>query len=62
MAYGLTGLAFYKLKEYREAERMFAVGLERNPNDRVLLSNDVELALIQGDLDRSEPEWRHSIP
>ena len=46
------GLNLYKQQRYPEAQAQFALGLQQFPKDLNLLSNDAELALVQGDSTR----------
>ncbi len=46
------GLELYKQQRYPEAQAQFALGLQQFPKDLSLLSNDAELALVQGDTTR----------
>jgi hypothetical protein len=42
----------YKHQRYPEAQAQFALSLQQFPQDLLLLSNDAELALVQGDTTR----------
>jgi WD40 repeat protein/TolA-binding protein len=46
------GLNLYKQQRYPEAQAQFALSLQQFPQDLLLLSNDAELALVQGDTTR----------
>ena len=46
------GLNLCKQQRYPEAQAQFALSLQQFPKDLNLLSNDAELALVQGDTTR----------
>jgi tetratricopeptide (TPR) repeat protein len=46
------GVSLYKQKQYPQAQAIFAKGLEKFPEYLDMLSNDAELALVQGDKQR----------
>ena len=52
--FGCNGISLYKQKNYAEAQTVFSQGLEKFPSDLPLLSNDAELALVQGDIQRMQ--------
>jgi len=48
------GITFLKLKRYQEATEAFNQGLQHSPENLSLLSNDLELAIIQQDITRAK--------
>ncbi|MGZ5077392.1 MAG: nSTAND1 domain-containing NTPase, partial [Methylobacter sp.] len=48
------GISFYKQKQYPKAQALFAEALKKFPEDLSLLSDDAELALVQGDKPRMQ--------
>jgi tetratricopeptide (TPR) repeat protein len=50
--FNYLGLYLYYLKQYQQAQALFAKGLEKFPKDLDILSNDAKLALVQDDKPR----------
>ncbi|MGZ5077820.1 MAG: hypothetical protein ACXV9R_14490, partial [Methylobacter sp.] len=48
------GLSFYNQKQYSKAQTLYGEALKKFPGDLSLLSNDAELALVQGDKPRMQ--------
>ncbi|GAK54714.1 WD-40 repeat protein [Candidatus Moduliflexus flocculans] len=61
-AWMMYGYAFWKAGKLDEAATAFADGLKVNPKNLNLLSNDTELAFVQGDLKRSQQRIDATLP
>jgi tetratricopeptide (TPR) repeat protein len=56
------GAAFWRQEKHAAAAEAFARGLEVQPKDLDLLSDDAELALVQGDKDRFHARIAETLP
>ena len=61
-AWMMYGYAFWKAGKLDEAAKAFADGLKVNPKNLSLLSNDAELAFVQGDSERCQNRIAAALP
>ena len=62
MAWSGLGFAFWRQENHAAAAAAYARGLEVQPKHLSLLSNDAELALVQGDKDRFHARIAAALP